>query len=102
MRNRKSFNIVIARNRSCGKVMFSQASVILPGGGMCGRGCALAGGVYGRQYVWQGVCMAGGVYGRECVWLGAWQGGCAWQGAWGVRDRGLVVCVAGGHTWQER
>ena len=92
MRNRKSFNIVTVRNRSCGKVMFSQASVILPeGGGMCGRGACMAGGVYGRECVWSG-CGREVVHGR----------GGAWQGAWGVRGRGLVVCVAGGHAWQER
>ena len=41
--------------RSCGKVMFSQASVILFTGGVC-----MVGGMRDRGYVWQGAFMAGG------------------------------------------
>ena len=63
------------QQRSWGKVIFSQASVILStGGGACvagGRGMLGRGGVCGR-----GVCMVGGVRARER--------GCAWQG--GLRD----------------
>ena len=56
--------------RSWGKVIFSQASVILStGGGVCVAG---GGGVRGR----------GGMHG----W-GVWQGGCTWQ------EEG--VCMAG-------
>ena len=56
--------------RSWGKVIFSQASVILSGGGgMRGCGGCVVGGVHG----WA-VCMVGG------VWL---------QG----------VCMVGGHVW---
>ena len=82
--------------RSWGKVIFSQASVILltGGGGSCGRGacvaegcvhgggCAWQGGVHGRGGVhgeggmhgegavaWQRWgCMAGGVHSRGCAW----------------------------------
>ena len=80
MRNRKSFNIVTVRNRSCGKVMFSQASVILSRGGMCGRGC-----MHARGHAWQG----GGMYGRVCV-------------VGGVCGRGPGVCVAGGGVYGRR
>ena len=87
--------VFTAPQRSCGKVMFSQASVILfMGGGMHGRrvcvvGACMAGGMHGGGgHAWQrgvhgrGHCMAG----AGCAWQGhAWQGH-AWQG----------VCVAGG------
>ena len=58
-------------NSSCGKVMFSQTSVILSTGGgacvtgnVCGtRACVQwgmsGGGVNDRGHAWQGVCMAG-------------------------------------------
>ena len=70
--------------RSWGKVIFSQASVILSTGGhvclggmcawggMCGWGVCMAGGA------WQGACMAGGghVWPGACVPRGhAWPGG---------------------------
>ena len=44
-------NIFTVRNSSCGKVMFSQVSVILStGGGMHGRGvCMVEGGMHGRR-----------------------------------------------------
>ena len=98
--------------RSCGKVMFSQASVILFTGGRAWLGGVHGrGGMRGRGHVWQGghawqgACMAGGhawqghVWQRACVagcaWWGcAWQG-CAWQGGmcgWGMHG--------GGHAWQ--
>ena len=93
--------------RSCGKAMFSQASMILftagmymagghawQGGGMHSGGTCIAGG-----HAWQGVCMAGGVHGRGCAWQGcAWQGGHAWQE--GMHGRGHTW--QGGHVWQER
>ena len=63
------------RNSSCGKVMFSQASVILPqgGGGACGGGGMRGwGSCFGA---WQGICVARGMCGRS-------------------------VCMAGGHAWQ--
>ena len=79
---------------SCGKVMFSQVSVILftaGGGGMCGRGVCMAGG-----HVWQrsmhGGCMAGGIYGGEDVWQGCVCGrGACVVGACMARG----ACVAG-------
>ena len=67
--------------RSCGKVKFSQASVILftgggghalqgagmagdmHSGGMCGRGACIA-----RGCAWWGVCMAGGMCGGGHAW----------------------------------
>ena len=54
--------------RSCGKVMFSQASVILFTGG-CGRGACVAGVGNAWQGVgnaWQGVC--GGEEGGTRTW----------------------------------
>ena len=56
---------ITIRNSSCGKVTFSQASVILSGGGLHARGCA-----------WQGVCvcMAGGHAWRGCAWQGDMRG----------------------------
>ena len=52
--------------RSCGKVMFPQASVILftgggayMAGGVCGRRPCVAGGMHGRGHMWWGACMAG-------------------------------------------
>ena len=90
--------------RSCGKVMFSQASVILFKGG--GRPC-VAGGMcdgvgsacWGLRagvcvlggYAWQGrgACMAGE---GACMALRhVWRGACMARGA----------CVAGGPVWQE-
>ena len=77
--------------RSWGKILFSQASVILStgggacmaegvrgwwglacmarghawwGGGMCGRGACVAGGMCGWRHVWRGM------HDRECVWQG--------------------------------
>ena len=100
------------RNSSCGRVMFSQASVILWGGCAWWRGTCMAnrwwayeakGGVCGKQAcVWQGghtwqreacmtkgACMAGGMCGGEHAWHGAYMAGeHVWQG----------TCVAGdGH-----
>ena len=69
-------------NSSCGKVIFSQVSLILSGGGlgacvagsMCGRGGGgdeWQGDMHGMGCVWQG-----GMHGRGHVWWGhAWLGG---------------------------
>ena len=67
--------------RSCGKVVFSQASVILFRGGRVWQG--MGGGMHGRG---QGACVGGGMYSR----------GHAWQG--GMHGRG--TCMAGGYAWQ--
>ena len=70
--------------------MFSQASMILFGGGSIrGRGACMAGG-------WGCAWQERGMHGR------GW--GCAWQGCMCGRG-GMCVrgtCVMGGHTWQER
>ena len=91
----------------CGKVMFSQASVILfteggmHGRGVCGGGQAWhggvggmhgRGGVHGRGHPWQGcvwwgACMAEGVHGKGGACMA---GGCVW---WGVS-----LCMAGETT----
>ena len=76
-------------NEVWGKVIFSQASVIL----FMGRGHARPGGMPGG---WA----QGGTYGRGCAWPGV--GVCAWQG--GIHSQGQeCVCggVAGGRTWLE-
>ena len=86
------------------RFMFSQASVILSTGDMCGKGgCA-----------WWWACMVvacvaggGGMSGRgrgECVAGGMHGGGYVWRGR-GVCVQGEGVCVAGGmhgrgHAWQ--
>ena len=61
--------IFTVRNSSCGKVMFSQASVILFTGGRAWQGACMAGGMCGR-----GVCMAGGMHGRGHEWQGVVHG----------------------------
>ena len=68
---------ITARKRSCGKVMFTEACVIL----LTEGGHAWLGGMsgWGRGHVWLGACMT-----RGHVWWGA----CAWLG----------VCMAGGHA----
>ena len=60
-----TFNVITVRNSSCGKVMFSQVSVILSGGDMHGGGACMvgAGHVWQGGCVWQGACMGGGVRG---------------------------------------
>ena len=113
--------------RSCGKVIFSQAPVILStgetcvaGGHMCGRGrawqggCAWQGGMCGRVgmcgrgHVWQGVHGRRGMCGRGHAWQG---GGCALWGTCMAGDMhgrghawqgvyGRVECVWQGHAWQ--
>ena len=50
--------VITVRNSSCGKVMFSQASVILSTGGHAWWGCCVTGGMSGG-----GMCMAG-----VCAW----------------------------------
>ena len=66
-------------NRSCGKVMFSQAAVSLStvGRGMCGRGAGMVG-----EHIWQGTCMAGGY---------------AWQGRGACMAEEGICCMRGGH-----
>ena len=108
--------------RSCGKVMFSQTSVILFTEGACvvgvrGRGHAWQGGhAWQVGHVWQGACMAGDVHGRGACMAGeggmhaggaymaggvhgrghAWQGGCM---AGGMHGRGTHAWK-GGHVWK--
>ena len=79
--------------RSWGKVIFLQASVILSTGG---------GGMHGGGHAWPGGCVwQGGMHGRGCVWLGCVHGGGhAWLG--GGMCGGGHAClggVAGGHVW---
>ena len=89
--------------RSCGKVIFSQACVknavgggggrvwqgmpcMVKGWGMV-RGVCVAGGVHGRGHVWQGgMCGWGHVWWGACVVGGMCGGGHVWWGA----------CVVGG------
>ena len=88
---------ITVRNSSCGKVMFSQVSVILcrgvAKGGMHGKGeaCVAKAGMCmaKRGHPWQrGVCGGG-----EHVWQrGVYM-------AKGVHGEG-AVCVIGGHAWQ--
>ena len=75
--------IITVRNSSCGKVMFSQDSVILSTGGACmARGCA-----------WQWVCVAGTCMAGELYMAGGM------HGRGGMLGRG--ACMVGGHAWQE-
>ena len=85
---RTKFIIFTVRKSSCGKVMFSQASVILSGGGeiMHGRGV----------HAWQGACMAGGMHGRGHAWWGEGVPGVVHGG--GMHGRG--ACMAGRCAWQ--
>ena len=53
-------SLFTVRNSSCGKVMFSQASVILS----TRRVACVAGGMHGRG-LGGGVCVVGGMHGRE-------------------------------------
>ena len=87
-------------NRSCSKVLFSQASVILSTGerwqrgDVCGEGVCVAKGdmackanrghVWLGGHVWQGTCMAGGMPGRGCAWEGGMCG--RGEGMHGRRD----------------
>ena len=66
--------LITARNSSCGKVMFSQASVILPRGAPRGKG-----GVHGEGGAWQKghvYASGGGMHGKSrfCVVKG--EGAC--------------------------
>ena len=70
------------RNSSCGKVMFSQASVILSTWGHVWWG-VWWGGIHGG--VWQGAYIVGGVCGRGACMAGGMHGG---RG--GMRGRGHV------------
>ena len=76
-----SATIFIVRNSSCGKVMFSHASVILSMGGHVWPGGmhGWEGHVWPGGCVWQGmcvvgVCMVGCMHGRGCMAGGVWQG----------------------------
>ena len=69
-------SFVTVRNSSCGKVMFSQVSVILSTGG--------------REVHGRGLCVVGGMHDRGHVWRGH-----AWWGAW------LEWMAGGGPAWQE-
>ena len=108
--------------------MFSQASVILFTGGLCGEGVVcvarmhgavyMAGGhawqlgtwVVGEGHAWQGACMAGGMCNGGHVWQGACIVGVHMIG--GVHGRGHAWWGGGmhggwcawqrGHAWQER
>ena len=72
--------IFTVRNNSSGKVMFSQASVILYRAGGCVRG---KGG-----HAWWGMYMVGDVHGRRHAWQGehAWWEGMCVRGVHGRRD----------------
>ena len=91
--------------RSWGKVMFSQACVILFTGGVrgCWGGAWLPGGVHGCQgHVWlPGACMVAGgwcmVAGGH-VWLPGGACMCGCQGVCVVT--GGYVWLLGGHAWQ--
>ena len=91
--------------RSCGKIIFSEAcvknSVHRVGGGMCdvaGGGCVwqgvcVEGGCMAGRHAWcgGGACMAGGVHGRGH----AWQRGAAWEERWQLQlmVRILLECI---------
>ena len=62
---------ITVHNSSCGKIKFSQASVILSMGG-----CA-----------WQGACMAGAMHHGGMHGGGAWQGTCMAGGGFAYRER---------------
>ena len=102
------------RQRSCGKVIFSQASVILftggtHGGGVCmvGEGGVHGGGVCmgrvvcGRGHVWHRACMIGGMHDRGYAWQEGCGGGHVWWGhvwwghAWQGMRGGGGACVVG-------
>ena len=83
------FNIYHYRpQRSCGKVMFSQASVILFTEGRAWQVVYMAG-----RHMWRGGAMhgRGGMGGRGC----AWQGWHAWQERWPLQRtaRILLECI---------
>ena len=83
--------------RSCGKVIFSQACVK---NSVHREGCAWQGGVHGRGCAWWGACMAGGA----CVARGGGmhgRGACMANGACMVGGvHGGLACVVGQHAWQ--
>ena len=70
--------IFTVRNSSCGKVMFSQASVILYTGGVAKGGACVVGDVHGRGQAWQwGMhggrsCVVGGVRDRRDGHCSGW------------------------------
>ena len=86
--------IFTVRNSSCGKVMFSKASVILSTrgavhgvGGMHGRGSCVAGGCARQR-----VCVAGGVCGGECARQGACVAGDTTTATDGTHPTGMHSC----------
>ena len=86
--------LVTVLNVSCGKVMFSQASVCLWKGGVHGKGGACV--AKGGHAWWKGVCISrghtwqGGMHGRE------WQGACVAEetatAADGTHPTGMHSC----------
>ena len=54
---------ITVHNSSCGKIKFSQASVILSMGGVCMAGCMHGRGHASWGHAWWG-CMAGDMHGR--------------------------------------
>ena len=98
------FVIITVRNSSCGKVMFSQASVILSTGGYAWLGgvagcvCVCGGHAWQGEHVWQRACMVGGMHGRGHAWQGGMcgGGGHVWQGC----VHGSGVCMLGGVWWE--
>ena len=88
--HRGSETIFTACNSSCGKVMFSQTSVILSTG-RGGGACATGGMCVVRGHSWQGgACVTVGMNGGACV-----AGGCAWQGV--CLMRGVMCDRRDGH-----
>ena len=84
--------IITVRNSSCGKVIFSQASVILSTGERAWQGSCMAGGYVARGCAWQGACVAGGMCGRGMHDRGhLWQRGLHGRGALQVSRRGGLV-----------
>ena len=85
------------------KVMFLHLSVshsVHRGGGMCGRGACVAGGLFMvGGHAWQGGMCCGGMHGgRAYMAVGhAWQGGVHGRGhEWLGSVHGRGACMAGG------
>ena len=75
--------------------------MVVVGGGMCGRGVCMVGGmhgggVHGRSMRGSGLCLAGGVHGRvACMAVGhVWEGVCMVGGM-----SGMGACVVGVCVW---
>ena len=86
-------NHIYRPQRSWGKVIFSQASVILSTGGVCSRGVPGPGGLLGGRRVPGpgGVCSGGCL-----VWGGTWLGGSA-SGGPGGDPPGTATAAGGTH-----